>query len=80
MCSRPGIPAERIVLDPGICFSKTAEQNHDLIRGLGRLRSSLGRPVLAGPSRKSFIGKLLPETPVRNHRQDFLTPARFLPG
>ncbi len=58
-----GIPAERIVLDPGICFSKTAEQNHDLIRGLGRLRSSLGRPVLAGPSRKSFIGKLLPGNP-----------------
>ncbi len=58
-----GIPPERIVLDPGIGFSKTAEQNLELIRGLGRLRRALGRPLLAGPSRKSFIGKLLPGNP-----------------
>jgi len=58
-----GIPRERIVLDPGIGFSKTAEQNHDLIRSFGRLRSALGRPLLAGTSRKSFIGKLLPGNP-----------------
>ena len=58
-----GIPRDRLVLDPGIGFSKTAEQNHDLIRSLGRFRSTLGRPLLAGPSRKSFIGKLLPGNP-----------------
>ena len=58
-----GILRERIVLDPGIGFSKSAGQNHELIRGLGRIRSVLGRPLLAGPSRKSFIGKLLPGDP-----------------
>jgi len=52
------IPPERIMLDPGIGFSKTAEQNLELIRNLGKFRE-LGRPVLAGPSRKSFIGKIL---------------------
>lgn len=69
-----GIPPERIALDPGIGFSKTAEQNHDLIRGLGRLRRALGRPVLAGPSRKSFIGKLLPGNPPPAER-DWCTAA-----
>jgi len=54
-----GVPEERFLLDPGIGFSKTAEQNLVLIRDLWRFRQ-LGRPVLAGPSRKSFIGKLLP--------------------
>jgi len=55
-----GIAPERIILDPGLGFAKTAEQNLELIRALGRFRA-LGRPVLAGPSRKSFIGKLLDE-------------------
>jgi dihydropteroate synthase len=53
-----GIPFAKIMLDPGIGFSKTAEQNLQLIAHLGEFRA-LGRPVLAGPSRKSFIGKLL---------------------
>lgn len=55
-----GIAPERIILDPGLGFAKTAAQNLELIRALGRFRA-LGRPVLAGPSRKSFIGKLLDE-------------------
>lgn len=54
-----GVPETRFLLDPGIGFSKAAEQNLALIRNLWRFRE-LGRPVLAGPSRKSFIGKLLP--------------------
>jgi dihydropteroate synthase len=45
------------VLDPGIGFAKTAEQSVALLAGLGRLRA-LGRPLLVGPSRKSFIGKV----------------------
>ncbi|HEU4558754.1 MAG TPA: dihydropteroate synthase [Longimicrobium sp.] len=56
---RAGIDAERIVVDPGIGFAKTAEQNLELIDGLGVLVERLGRPVLLGPSRKSFIGALL---------------------
>ncbi|MGH7562461.1 MAG: dihydropteroate synthase [Gemmatimonadales bacterium] len=50
-----GIPAERIVLDPGLGFGKSAEQNLELLRGLEAFRA-LGRPVLVGPSRKRFLG------------------------
>ena len=53
-----GIPDERIILDPGIGFGKTVEQNLELINRLGEIRS-LGFPVLLGPSRKSFIGYTL---------------------
>lgn len=52
-----GIEAERIVVDPGLGFGKTAEQNVELLRGLATLRV-LGRPVLVGPSRKRFLGAL----------------------
>jgi dihydropteroate synthase len=52
-----GIPADRTVLDPGIGFAKTAEQSVELLARVGELRR-LGRPLLVGPSRKSFIGKL----------------------
>lgn len=53
-----GIPPERIVADPGIGFAKTAEQCLEII---GRLEEfgELGKPILVGPSRKSFIGKML---------------------
>jgi dihydropteroate synthase len=54
-----GIARERVVLDPGIGFAKTGEQNLALIASLGRLRARLGRPVLLGASRKAFIGALL---------------------
>jgi len=53
-----GIPDELIILDPGIGFGKTVEQNMELIARLDEIRS-LGYPVLLGPSRKSFIGKTL---------------------
>jgi dihydropteroate synthase len=53
-----GIPDERIILDPGIGFGKTTEQNLELIDRLEEIRS-LGYPVLLGPSRKSFIGYTL---------------------
>ena len=54
-----GVQADRIVVDPGIGFAKTAAQNLALVAGAGRLRARLGRPVLLGPSRKSFLGALL---------------------
>jgi dihydropteroate synthase len=53
-----GIPDGHIILDPGIGFGKTVEQNIELIRRLDEIRS-LGYPVLLGPSRKSFIGYTL---------------------
>lgn len=59
-----GIPASRIVIDPGFGFGKTVAHNLDLLRGLDALKA-LGVPVLAGLSRKSLIGKLL-DLPVGN--------------
>jgi dihydropteroate synthase len=53
-----GIPRERVLVDPGIGFGKTAEHNLAILGGLERLRA-LGRPVLVGPSRKAFIGAVL---------------------
>lgn len=53
-----GIPDSNIILDPGIGFGKTVEQNLELLDRGGELRS-LGYPLLVGPSRKSFIGYTL---------------------
>jgi dihydropteroate synthase len=53
-----GVPRERIWIDPGIGFGKTAEHNWIVMRRLGELKE-LGQPILIGTSRKSFIGKLL---------------------
>jgi dihydropteroate synthase len=53
-----GIPDEHVILDPGIGFGKSVEQNLELINRLGEIRE-LGYPVLLGPSRKSFIGYTL---------------------
>jgi dihydropteroate synthase len=53
-----GITDDRIIVDPGVGFGKTREQNLEIIRRLPELRR-LGFPLLIGPSRKSFIGKTL---------------------
>lgn len=53
-----GIPRERVVVDPGIGFGKTAAHNVDILSNIGRFRE-LGRPVLVGHSRKRFLGKVL---------------------
>ncbi len=53
-----GVAEERICVDPGIGFGKTADQNLELLRRLDELRA-LGRPVLVGVSRKSTLGKVL---------------------
>jgi dihydropteroate synthase len=54
-----GVAEERIWLDPGIGFGKTLEHNLELLRRLGELRD-LGRPLVVGTSRKSFIGAIDP--------------------
>lgn len=54
-----GLSEEFFMIDPGIGFAKTATQNLELIAGTARIRDGVGRPVLVGPSRKSFIGSIL---------------------
>ena len=58
VCAAAGIPADRIVLDPGFGFAKTLEHNLSLFKHMERLRA-LGRPLLVGVSRKSMIGAAL---------------------
>jgi len=53
-----GLDPEQIIIDPGIGFGKTLEQNLLIIRNLSEFRV-LGKPILMGTSRKSFIGKIL---------------------
>jgi len=57
-----GIDRERILVDPGIGFGKRLEDNLDLHRNLDRL-TVLERPIVFGPSRKSFIGTLTSRSP-----------------
>jgi dihydropteroate synthase len=57
-----GIPGDRILVDPGIGFGKRYEDNLALHRHLADLRN-LGKPILFGPSRKSFIGKVTGKDP-----------------
>jgi dihydropteroate synthase len=52
------VAEEHVIFDPGIGFGKTPQHNLELMRRLGELRD-LGRPLLIGPSRKSFIGLTL---------------------
>jgi dihydropteroate synthase len=57
-----GVSDAAIVVDPGIGFAKTAEQSLTLIHRLGEL-GALGRPILVGLSRKSFLGRILDVPP-----------------
>jgi dihydropteroate synthase len=56
--TRAGIDPECLAVDPGLGFAKTEGQNYALMRDIAEFLD-LGRPVLVGPSRKSFIGKVL---------------------
>ncbi len=58
MALRQGVPLENIILDPGIGFGKTWQQDLEIIRRLEELKE-LGRPILIGPSRKSLIAQVL---------------------
>lgn len=53
-----GVARDQIILDPGIGFGKTIQQNMALINHMERFKA-LGYPILSGPSRKSFIGRVL---------------------
>lgn len=67
-----GIAWDRLVLDPGIGFAKRAGHSARIVAGLGRL-ASLGRPLLAGPSRKSFLTRAIGEVPA--DERDWATAA-----
>jgi dihydropteroate synthase len=63
MAMTAGVPAEHILVDPGIGFGKQAEHNLEILRHLDALKSALGYPVLLGTSHKSFIGLVLGDIP-----------------
>ncbi|MCP4835728.1 MAG: dihydropteroate synthase [Phycisphaera sp.] len=67
-----GVGSDAIVVDPGLGFGKTVEQNLDLVRGLGRIAGD-GRPVLAGASRKSFLGAISGEADPRRRGIESIT-------
>jgi len=58
LAKEAGIPDEHIIIDPGIGFGKTVEQNLTLLNHLDKFKA-LGYPILLGPSNKSFIGYTL---------------------
>jgi len=58
LAEEAGVPEENIIIDPGIGFGKTLEQNLELVNRLAELRE-MGKPVLLGTSRKSMIGLVL---------------------
>lgn len=62
-----GIDPDKIIIDPGIGFGKTFDQNLTLINRLDFF-AALGKPILVGPSRKAFLGKILDE-PVPANRE-----------
>lgn len=66
-----GIAEQRLLLDPGIGFGKTAEHNLELLRRLGEL-VALGRPIVIGTSRKSFLGQIAAEAAGRSEPLDVL--------
>jgi dihydropteroate synthase len=74
-----GIEDDRIALDPGVGFGKALEHNLAILARIGEI-VALGRPVLVGVSRKSFIGKLLADAPVHERLEGGLAAvaiARF---
>ena len=57
-----GISNNKIIIDPGIGFAKTFEQNLEILRRLAEFKA-LGLPIMVGTSRKAFIGKILDKSP-----------------
>ncbi|HLI96236.1 MAG TPA: dihydropteroate synthase [Candidatus Baltobacteraceae bacterium] len=77
---RAGIPAEHVILDPGIGFGKTPDHNIAVLRELSRL-PGLGFPTLIGTSRKSTIGKLTgKKPPQRTHGTSATTALAIAAG
>ena len=75
-CVQGGIKEDMILVDPGIGFGKTFDQNLEIIRDLSRFHS-LGRPILLGTSRKAFLGQILNK---EAHERDVGSMAAFAAG
>ena len=58
-----GVPIDSIIVDPGIGFAKRTEHSYDVLARMPELVAALGRPVLVGPSRKSFMRRALDGRP-----------------
>lgn len=69
--SEQGVDRDRFIIDPGIGFGKTLNHNLELLRSISSLKQ-LGRPILVGPSRKSFLSKILR---LRDGQEDEATQA-----
>jgi dihydropteroate synthase len=70
-----GVGDDQIAIDPGIGFGKTTEHNLAILRRLPEL-AVLGRPILVGPSRKSFIGNVL-DLPVEERLEGTLAAVAY---
>jgi dihydropteroate synthase len=58
-----GVSPERLIVDPGIGFAKRPLHSYGVLARLSELAAALGRPILAGPSRKSFMREALGDRP-----------------
>lgn len=72
-----GIPSEYLAVDPGLGFGKTAQGSLRLMRDVDALHD-LGRPVVVGPSRKSFIGAALGDVPVDRRLEGTVGASAYL--
>ncbi len=70
-----GIGEDQIVVDPGLGFGKATEHNLAIVRRLPEL-AVLGKPVLIGPSRKGFIGRVL-DLPIEDRLEGTLATAAY---
>jgi dihydropteroate synthase len=68
-----GVPREAVIVDPGIGFAKRAPHSYGVLARLSEIQSALDRPVLAGPSRKSFLTVAVGNRPARD--RDWATAA-----
>jgi len=71
-----GVKKSQIILDPGIGFGKTLEHNLAILRNISEFKK-LGYPLLVGPSRKSFIGKIL-DLPVEERLEGTIASAALI--
>jgi dihydropteroate synthase len=58
-----GVPSERIIIDPGIGFAKRAPHSYGVLAHLSEFAAALGRPLLVGPSRKSYLREAVDDRP-----------------
>jgi dihydropteroate synthase len=65
VATEAGVPRDRIVVDPGIGFAKRPAHSYGVLAGLPSLALELGRPILVGPSRKSFMRAAIGDRPAQ---------------